>query len=71
MLEVTGEWSFTMTTLSISEKLKSTTISTFSTVTKLTQLQLETTGHFHENLENGLKFYSLNFNGILHVFDRI
>ena len=42
MLEVTGEWSFTMTTLSISEKLKSTTISTFSTVTKLTQLQLET-----------------------------
>ena len=27
-------------------------------------------GHFHENLENGLKFYSLNFNGILHVFDR-
>ena len=25
------------------------------------------TGHFHENLENGLKFYSLNFNGILHV----
>ena len=27
-------------------------------------------GHFHENLENGLKFYSLNYNGILHVFDR-
>ena len=27
-------------------------------------------GHFQENLENGLKFYSLNFNGILHVFDR-
>ena len=27
-------------------------------------------GHFHEILENGLKFYSLNFNGILHVFDR-
>ena len=28
------------------------------------------TGHFHENLENGLKFYSWNFNGTLHVFDR-
>ena len=29
-----------------------------------------TKGHFHENLENGLNFYSLNFNGILHVFDK-
>ena len=27
-------------------------------------------GHFHDNLENGLKFYSLNFNSILHVFNR-
>ena len=27
--------------------------------------------HFNENLKNGLKFYSLNFNGILHVSDRI
>ena len=25
-------------------------------------------GHFHENLENGLKFYSLNINGIYHMF---
>ena len=33
-------------------------------------LELCCDGHFHENLENGLKFYSLNFNGILHVFNR-
>ena len=27
-------------------------------------------GHFYDNLENGLKLYSLNFNSILHVFNR-
>ena len=35
------------------------------------ELHENAAGHFHENFENGLKFYSLNFNGILHVFDRI
>ena len=25
--------------------------------------------HCHDNLENGLKLYSLYFNGLLHVFD--
>ena len=34
------------------------------------QLYEMTAGHFHENLENRLKYYSLNFNGILYGFDR-
>ena len=37
---------------------------------KITSNSRYPSGHFHENLENGLTFYSLNLNGLLHVFDR-
>ena len=34
------------------------------------QLFMMAARHMHDKLENGLKCYSLNFNGISHVFDR-